>query len=476
LGIHTKELPNTNLLASQIVELEIKIEISERMTMEKNQKILLIDDDESLNKVLSFQLNQMGMDVKTALDGASGLKLFNEISFDVVITDLQLPDVSGMELLEEIRRLDKNVIIIIITAFGTVENAIEAVKKGADDYLTKPFGKETLRFVIEKALRLRELQQENVQLKSELYQKYDFSNIIGKSGPMQDVLKLVGQVAESDATVLIRGESGTGKELIARALHYNSLRKNKPMITVNCPSIPESLILFGHVRGAFTGALRDRKGKFELAEGSTIFLDEIGDLKLDLQARLLRVLQEKEIERVGDSKPIRVDARIVAATNKNLEAMVETGEFREDLYYRLNVVTIVVPPLRDRKEDIPFLVDFFIQKYSQGRKIRLNDDALSLLLQHDWPGNVRELENAIERAIVTSPDGLITIDLLKPVALNQPQRQESISMNRPLQEIERDAINDALKRANGNQTQAARLLGIPRHVLLYRMKKYGING
>ncbi|OQX88269.1 hypothetical protein B6D60_02425 [candidate division KSB1 bacterium 4484_87] len=446
--------------------------------MEKNQKILLIDDDESLNKVLSFQLNQMGMNVKTALDGASGLKLFNEISFDVVITDLQLPDVSGMELLEEIRRLDKNVIIIIITAFGTVENAIEAVKKGADDYLTKPFGKETLRFVIEKALRLRELQQENMQLKSELYQKYDFSNIIGKSGPMQDVLKLVGQVAESDATVLIRGESGTGKELIARALHYNSLRKNKPMITVNCPSIPESLIeseLFGHVRGAFTGALRDRKGKFELAEGSTIFLDEIGDLKLDLQARLLRVLQEKEIERVGDSKPIRVDARIVAATNKNLETMVETGEFREDLYYRLNVVTIVVPPLRDRKEDIPFLVDFFIQKYSQGRQIRLNDDALSLLLQHNWPGNVRELENAIERAIVTSPDGMITIDLLKPVALYQPRRQESISVNRSLQEIERDAIKDALKRANGNQTKAARLLGIPRHVLLYRMKKYGMN-
>ncbi|NOZ61039.1 MAG: sigma-54-dependent Fis family transcriptional regulator [Calditrichaeota bacterium] len=447
--------------------------------MKKNKKILLIDDDESLNKVLSFQLDQMGMDVKAALDGASGLQLFNEISFDVIITDLQLPDISGMELLENIRRLDKNVIIVIITAFGTVDNAIEAVKKGADDYLTKPFGKETLRFVIEKALRLRELQQENVQLKSELYQKYDFSNIIGKSGAMQDVLKLVGQVAESDATVLIRGESGTGKELIARALHYNSLRKGKPMITVNCPSIPENLIeseLFGHVKGAFTGALRDRKGKFELAEGSTIFLDEIGDLKLDLQARLLRVLQEKEIERVGDSNPIRVDARVVAATNKNLEAMVEAGEFREDLYYRLNVVSVVVPPLRERKEDIPFFVDFFIQKYSGRRQIRMNDDALSLLLQHDWPGNVRELENAIERAIVTSPNGLITVDLLKPVAVQQPRRQEANPVNKSLQEIEQNAIADALNRANGNQTKAARLLGIPRHVLLYRMKKYGMEG
>ncbi len=446
--------------------------------MKKNKKILLIDDDESLSKVLSFQLRQMEMDVTTAPDGKTGLKLFNDTTYDIIITDLQLPDISGMELLEEIRRLDKNVIVIIITAFGTVDNAIEAVKKGADDYLTKPFGKETLRFVIEKALRLRELQQENVQLKSELYQKYDFGNIIGKSAAMQDVLKLVGQVAESDATVLIRGESGTGKELIARALHYNSLRKNKPMITVNCPSIPENLIeseLFGHVKGAFTGALRDRKGKFELAEGSTIFLDEIGDLKLDLQARLLRVLQEKEIERVGDSKPIRVDARVVAATNKNLEAMVETGEFREDLYYRLNVVTIVIPPLRDRKEDIPFLVDFFIQKYSHGRQIQLKDDALALLLEHDWPGNVRELENAIERAIVTSPDGTITTELLRPVTFQQPRRQGTFAANKPLQEIEKDAIIDALEKAKGNQTKAAKILGIPRHVLLYRIKKFGIT-
>lgn len=443
--------------------------------MLKNRKVLLIDDDESLSKVLSFQLRQMELQVTAAFDGATGMQFFKEKQFDIVITDLQLPDINGMELIEKIRALDRNVVIIIITAYGTIENAIEAVKMGADDYLTKPFGKETLSFVIEKALRLRELQQENVKLKSELLQKYDFSNIIGKSSAMQDVLKLVGQVAENDATVLIRGESGTGKELIARALHYNSPRKNKPMITVNCPSIPENLIeseLFGHVKGAFTGALRDRKGKFELANGSTIFLDEIGDLKLELQARLLRVLQEKEIERVGDSKPIPIDARVVAATNKNLEDMVRRGEFREDLYYRLNVVTIIVPPLRERKEDIPFLVDFFIRKYAKGKKVTITDEALKFLYQHDWPGNVRELENAIERAVATSSNGVITPEHIKPTsALNQ-----SLGIQSPgsLREIERQAIINALEKAKGNQTKAAQILGIPRHVLLYRMKKYNI--
>lgn len=449
----------------------------------KFKKILLIDDDESLNKVLSFQLTQMGFDVTTAADGKTGTDYFKKKTFDIVITDLQLPDINGMDLVRSFRLLDKNVIIIIITAFGTVENAIEAVQLGADDYLTKPFGKETLRFVIEKTVRLRTLQKENLQLRGELYQKYDFSNIIAKSAPMEDVLKLTGRVAISDATVLIQGESGTGKELIARALHYNSPRKEKPLITVNCPSIPETLMeseMFGHVRGAFTGALKDRKGKFEMADKSTIFLDEIGDLKQNLQARLLRVLQEKEIERVGDSAAIKVDVRIVAATNKNLHELVTQGKFREDLYYRLNVVTIPIPPLRERKDDIPFLIDHFIKKYDKGREFKLTDEAQKILLDYDWYGNVRELENTIERAIVISTEPLITPGSLPPMikqpAVIKTQSSSNFSeTNLTLNEIERKAIINALRQTNGNQTRAAKLLDIPRHVLIYRMKKLGIE-
>ncbi len=445
-------------------------------------KILLIDDDENLNKVLSFQLTQMGFDITTATDGSTGLSLFKRGSFDIVITDLQLPGMTGMELLTSIRRLNKNVIILIITAYGTVENAIEASRLGADDYLTKPFGKETLRFVIEKAIQFRKLQAENIQLRSELYKKYNFANLIGKSALMEDVLKLTGRVAESDATVLIQGESGTGKELIARAIHYNSPRKDKSFITVNCPSIPENLMeseLFGHVRGAFTGALKDRKGKFQLADQGTIFLDEIGDLKEDLQARLLRVLQEKEIEKVGDSTPVKVDVRIVAATNKKLEALVQQGKFREDLFYRLNVVTIAIPPLRDRKDDIPFLVDHFLKKYGKAQNYDITVEALDLILQYDWPGNVRELENTIERAIVISRGKTIGTEILQPIARNLKQKNafpteigeiEDLS----LEEIERRAITNALNKTNGNQTKAAKLLEIPRHVLLYRMKKLGV--
>lgn len=445
-------------------------------------KILLVDDDENLNKVLTFQLNQMGFDVKTTNDGSSGLKLFKQGTFDIVITDLQLPGMTGMELLTSIRRLDKNVIILIITAYGTVENAIEASKLGADDYLTKPFGKETLRFVIEKAIQLRKLQAENIQLRGELFQKYDFSNLIGKSSVMDDVLKLTGRVAESDATVLIQGESGTGKELIARAIHYNSPRKDKPFVTVNCPSIPENLIeseLFGHVRGAFTGALKDRKGKFQLADQGTIFLDEIADLKEDLQARLLRVLQEKEFERVGESIPIKVDVRVVAATNKKMEDLVQQGRFREDLYYRLNVVTIIIPPLRERKDDIPFLVDHFINKYGKDKNYKITDEALDLILQYDWPGNVRELENTIERAIVISREAIITTELLQPISKLVKQKvalppEIEDSANLTFEEIERRAILNALNKTKGNQTRAAKLLDIPRHVLIYRMKKLGI--
>jgi len=451
--------------------------------MESFNKILLVDDDESLNRVLSYQLREMGFVVSTATSGRQGLALLKEESFDIVITDLQLPDLHGMELLTAVRRTDKNVIIIIITAYGTVENAIEASRLGADDYLTKPFGKETLRFTMEKAIQFKKLQHENVQLRGELFQKYDFGNLIGKSAAFEDVLKLTGRVAESEATVLIQGESGTGKELFARAIHYNSPRKDKSFITANCPSIPESLVeseLFGHIRGAFTGALKDRKGKFQLADQGTIFLDEIGDLKEDVQAKLLRVLQEKEIERVGDSRPIKVDVRVVAASNKNIEALMARGQFREDLYYRLNVVTLTIPPLRERKEDISFLVEHFIRKYSKGQTVTITDDALSILCGYHWPGNVRELENCIERAIVISPEPVITPDVLPPMIKHFTQKSitenSSVSwQDLSLAELERQAIIQALQKSGGNQTQAARLLDIPRHVLLYRMKKLGVS-
>ena len=447
------------------------------------KKILLVDDDENLNKVISFQLDQMGFSVTTATEGNEGWNLFKQGSFDIVITDLQLPGMTGMELLTSIRRLDKNVIILIITAYGTVDNAIEASKLGADDYITKPFGKETLRFIIEKAIRMRMLQVENIQLRSELYKKYDFGNIIGKSAAMDDVFKLTGRVAESDASVLIQGESGTGKELIARAIHYNSPRKDKPFITVNCPSIPENLIeseLFGHVRGAFTGAMKDRKGKFQMADKGTLFLDEIGDLKEDLQSRLLRVLQEKEFERVGESVPIPVDVRVVAATNKNLEDLVAEGKFREDLYYRLNVVTIIIPPLRERKEDIPFLVDHFMRKYDKDQTYTITDEAMDLIMQYDWQGNVRELENTIERAIVISRKPVINPEVLQPIARKLKKKAPPLVVaaekdNLTLEEIEKRAIRNALDKTHGNQTKAAKMLGIARHVLIYRMKKLGVG-
>ncbi|RMF58513.1 MAG: sigma-54-dependent Fis family transcriptional regulator [Calditrichaeota bacterium] len=448
------------------------------------EKILIIDDDINLTKVLSYQLEKQGYQVSVANRGKDGLERFKKLSPEVVLLDIQMPDLSGIKVLEEIRRLDQQVVVIMITAYGSVENALEACRLGANDYITKPFGQEQLFFVIEKALQVQKLEQENSQLRQELVSKYRFENMVAKSSRMEDVLRMVGQVAQSDATVLILGESGTGKELIARAIHYNSPRKEKPLITVNCPSIPENLLeseLFGHVKGAFTGAVKDRKGKFELADGGTIFLDEIGDLPESLQAKLLRVLQEQEFERLGDSQVIKVDVRVIAATNKDLFKQVQEGKFREDLYYRLSVVPIVLPPLRDRKEEIPYLVDFFLQRYGKGKQFTITPEALEALQSYDWPGNIRELENAIERAVILANENQITLQSLPPHvtgALPQPtiardvfSEMEDLS----LELLEKRAITEALRRSGGNQTRAAQLLNIPRHVLLYRMKKLGVD-
>ena len=394
-----------------------------------------------------------------------------------------MPDISGIDVLRKIRNDNEKVIIIIITAHGSVENAIEACKLGANDYLTKPFGQEQLLFVIEKAVQIQQLQDENALLKQEVVGKYKFDNMVANSAKMQEVLKLTTKVALSNAAVLITGESGTGKELIARAIHYNSPRKEKPLITVNCPSIPENLIeseLFGHVKGAFTGAFKDRKGQFEQADGGSIFLDEIGDLRNDLQAKLLRVLQEKEFQAVGGSKTIKVDVRIIAATNRNLEQMIKEKNFREDLYYRLSVVPIRIAPLRDRKEDIPFLVDFFINKYREGRQYKISSEAIKTLQKYEWPGNVRELENIVERILALATNSEITIANIPDHVSGRFYEPSGTTINIPeggiaLDTIEKIVIKEILQRTGGNRSKTARMLQIPRHVLLYRLKKYGLE-
>ena len=446
-------------------------------------RLLLIDDDINLCQVISYQLKKMGYEVDVANSGSEGLKAYKKGSYDIVLTDIQMPDISGIQVLQEIRKQNKEVVIILITAYGSVENALEACRMGADDYITKPFGQEQLLFVIEKAVRLRKLQTENRSLREELSQKFRFENMVVNSPAMEMVVQMAGKVAQSDATVLLLGESGTGKELLAQAIHYHSPRSAKPLITVNCPSIPDNLLeseLFGHVRGAFTGAIKDRKGKFELADGGTLFLDEIGDLREDVQAKLLRVLQEHEFERLGESTPIQVDVRLIAATNKDIQKLVSSGRFREDLYYRLSVVPITIPPLRERKEDIPYLVEFFIERYQKDKIITVDPRVLEILKRYDWPGNVRELENVIERALVLSSEPRISVEnlpahLTEPSAIDQEKHKEDLFSDLTLDNLERRAIRMALQRTGGNQTKAAQLLNIPRHVLLYRIKKLDIK-
>lgn len=446
-------------------------------------QILLIDDDKNLCKVLGYQLEKNGHHVHIAHTGENGLKLFDKERLDLVLSDIQLPDISGLEVLQQIRSKNNQVVIILITAYGTVSDALEACRIGADDYITKPFGQEQLLFVIEKAFQLRNLQQENDQLRQELAEKFRSENMIISSDVMENLMQTAARVSQSDATVLILGESGTGKELLARAIHYHSPRKNKPLITINCPSIPDHLLeseLFGHLKGAFTGAIKDRKGKFELAEGGTIFLDEIAELKGDLQAKLLRVLQEKEIERLGDTNSIKVNVRLIAATNKNLKKLIDQGKFREDLYYRLSVVPLTIPPLRERKEEIPYLVEYFVKKIAQDQQIEIEQEVIPLLKEYDWPGNIRELENVIERAIVLSTANKITAENLPGHLISQSIDTDGRNQKMPLEDlsledIEKHAIINALEKSNGNKSRAARLLKIPRHILLYRLKKYQIQ-
>ena len=449
----------------------------------KKTSILLIDDDDSLRRVMEFSLVEAGYRVQAAPSGEDGLRLFDADVFDAVVTDITMPGMSGIEVLKTIHRKDAHLPVIVITAYGTIESAVEAMRQGAFDYITKPVSRDELRLTLDKAIKMRRLEQENVELRTAVTDRYRFENIIGSSGNIHDVLDLAGRVAASDASVLITGETGTGKELLAKGIHFNSRRADSPFVAINCVAIPENLIeseLFGHVKGAFTGAVKDKEGKFELAAGGTLFLDEIGDLRIDLQAKILRSLQEREVDRVGGSRPISVDVRVIAATNKDIERAVKEGAFREDLYYRLSVITLAMPPLRERRDDVPLLASHFLKKFNKGSAVRMDPEALSLLTSYGWPGNVRELENVIERASVLRRGDLITREELQDKLKQKTGGVENIILNLPdegisLEDLEKSLIIKALEKHKGNQTRAAEYLGITRPTLIYRMEKYELK-
>jgi two-component system NtrC family response regulator len=451
-------------------------------------QILIVDDEKVQREILEGFLVKQGYGAAAAEDGQKGLKEFKRGAFDLVLTDYRMPGMDGIELLKEVRRLNPEAVVVMMTAYGTVETAVSAMKEGAYDYLTKPIDLDELLLMVQRIEKEVGLDRENRALKEQLREKFKVDFIISTSRRLEEALNLAGRVAQSQATVLILGESGTGKELIARAIHYSSPRADKPFVKVNCATLPENLLeseLFGHEKGAFTGAAARRVGRFEQADQGSIFLDEIGDLSPSLQMKLLRVLQEKEFERVGSNQTIKSDVRVIAATNRNLEESIKKGTFREDLYYRLNVVTISLPPLRERKEDIPLLVEHFLKKYNRENKkavTSLSKEAKDLLLQYDYPGNVRELENFIERAVVLCRGDTLTVQDL-PLNLRQSKAEAALggarggrSLPEALEEIERQWIVRALERSGGVQTKAAEELGISERVLRYKMKKYGLNG
>ncbi len=454
--------------------------------MSKAPRILLIDDDESLRRVAEYTLAEEGYDVLTAPNGRAGLDLFRPEAVDVVLSDVRMPELDGMDLLPRIKAMQPDLPVIMLTAHGTIASAVEAMKLGAFDYLTKPFSLDQLRASVRKAVEVGALKQENRRLRQMVAERFSFDTMIAGSRAMREVADLAARVAQSDTTVLLLGESGTGKELLAKAIHLHGARRRGPFVPVNCAAIPEALIeseLFGHRRGAFTGAVSDAQGKVEAADGGTLFLDEIGDLPMVMQAKILRLLQEREIDRLGDPKPRRVDIRVIAATNRDLQKMVADGAFRDDLYYRLAVVPVRVPPLRERADDIPLLVEHFLGKHAAriGRvpAPTVDKGVYVALNQYLWPGNVRELENVVERAIVLDRDGVIGLDDL-PEALRGVERRfghariELPDDGISLDAVERDLILAALERHGWNQTRAAAYLDITRSALLYRMQKHGI--
>src|SRR5687767_1396809 len=435
---------------------------------------------------MAERLSERGFDVVESDTGEKAIEYLDQFAFDILITDLRLPGIDGTRVIEAAKQRYPGIVAIVITGYGTVRDAVEAMKRGASDYVTKPFQFDELLHVLDKALEQRRLASENAYLRSQLGQRYQFGGILGRSRPMQELFHLLETVASANSTILISGETGTGKEVVARAIHHNSPRKAHRFVALNCSAIPETLLeaeLFGHVRGAFTGAVGARQGRFEQAHKGTLFLDEVGTMSTALQMKLLRALQEREFERVGDSQTIKVDVRVIAATNSDLGRMVSEGAFREDLYYRLNVIPIQLPPLRDRRDDIPILVRHFLQKYAPERKMQVSQTAMRVLMAYPWPGNVRQLENAVERA-VTLGGGRKEIDVvdLPPEIQDVPQAlatpfvefpDDGLDLPAYLTSIERDLIRRSLERTGGNRNKAAELLRIKRTTLVEKLKRLG---
>jgi len=453
--------------------------------------ILIIEDEARLRHLIELQLTEEGFQTHSVGDAESGLKFLQKEAIDLVVTDFKLPGMSGLEFLQAAKRINANLPVIVMTAYGTVESAVDAMKAGASDYVLKPFSLTELVIVIRKELATHELREENRSLREALGRRYEYKSIVANSEKMQTVLALVERVAPTNATVLLGGESGVGKDLIARAIHEHSHRASGPFVKINSTAIPENLLeseLFGYEKGAFSGAVSMKPGKFELADKGTLFLDEIGDIPPAIQVKLLRVLQEREFERLGGTKTLKVDVRLIAATNRDLRAALEEGSFREDLYYRLNVVAIDIPPLRDHKEDIPALANFFLEKFvrDSGKSIRsITPQALKLLMDFHWPGNVRELENIIQRGVALSAGGALDV---ADIHLDSGARRSApapgdgahgashhvLPEGMTLEQWEDETIREALRKANGNKSQAARALGLSRNALRYRLSKIGV--
>jgi len=445
-------------------------------------RILVIDDDESMRDSCRQALARKAGRIEVAEDGKTGLEILEKEAFDLVIVDLKMPGLSGMEVLNRIRQEYPEVVVIVITGYATVESAVDAMRRGAYDFLPKPFTPESLRVIVERALDKRELVLENILLRSELEANIGSEVIIGHGEAMRKVEDVMRKVSPTDTTVLISGESGTGKELVARAIHRHSSRNNKPFVVVDCGSLVENLFeseLFGHVKGSFTGATATKYGRLELANGGTVFFDEIGNISMNVQTKLLRVLQEREITKVGSTQVIKVDVRVIAATNKDLQKAVQTGSFRDDLFYRLSVVPIILPPLRERRDDIPPLANYFLKKYNQKRKKNvhaISTKAMKALIEHEWPGNVRELENAIERAVVLTENDTIEPSDLLYYGLNASTIQESdMDRHRRLADVEKEHIARTLKMFGGHKGKTAECLGIDRKTLRSKLKRYDID-
>ncbi|GAB6283337.1 MAG: sigma-54 dependent transcriptional regulator [Ignavibacterium sp.] len=441
--------------------------------------ILIVDDEQIVRDSLKHWFEEEGYFIETAEDGESALKIFEKDKYDLLLVDMKMPGMSGLDLLTKIKEYDEEAIVILITAFASVPNAIKALKDGAYDYITKPIDPDELSHIVEKALSQKQLKKENIRLKENIDEIIKPDNLIGESAEMKKIFSLINTVAQTDTTVMIRGESGTGKELVAKAIHINSKRKYFPIVTVNCGALAESLLeseLFGHEKGAFTGAHYKRKGKFEMANGGTIFLDEIGTVSSKMQVELLRVIESKQFTRVGGNEVIKSDFRVIAATNETLEDLVKDGKFREDLYYRLNVFTIFIPPLRERIDDIPVLAHYFLEKFitAMNKKISgISNEAMEVMMKYNWPGNVRELENAIERAVVVAKSDKIKVEDL-PFQINNNIYSYD-SEDKSLASIEKKHIQYILKENNWNISKSAEILGIDRVTLYNKINKYGIQ-